>query len=349
MGNVDFKTKQNRLPVPMGVNHPNESKSYEGWKTLFEKKEYNAKDFQMYEDYMERKAGFSGIAGQGAEWQPENLAAEILGQVSISSKVRTALRVIPTTSDDYLMAVDKTAWTTKVSEKGVQGVASMPADTNATTGAIKFAHKKTAATTILTSEFIEDSTPSSMEMVRESAGIALAETEEKDLFFQHATVGLETVAKDNTPTAGSEKVISETALLDTVDAMPVKYLDDPKDLVMFIHPLLYRRMIRFANFTSVDKAGPRATILTGAVGSFYGIDVFVSTGMSSTTVYPVVIVHKRAALIGARRELRIKQFDIAGDQQRLELTMRSDIQYPYLGNTTAGKADGVIKEKFKLV
>jgi HK97 family phage major capsid protein len=349
-------TFSSRLPMfeAKSQGKPN-LKTFNQWKNLFKTGEYVEKDFDVIEDMktfdygLETKAGFSGVLGGGKEWQPETLGPEILTQVTVSSKVRNALRVIPTTSDGYMLGVDATAWTTKVSDPGVQGPASMPADTNAITGAVKFNHKKVAATTVLTSEFLEDATQQGVQEVSRSMAEALALAEEKDLFFQHATVGLENVAKDNTPGAGSENVVSEDALLDLIDSMPVQFLTNPQDLRLFVRPEIYRRMIRFQNFATLDKAGARATILTGMVGYFYGVPVYVTMGLSAPgTVFPALVVHTKAALIGSRRELRIKMFDEKGDLVRMEGTIRSDIQYPYFENTAPGVADGVVKENFKL-
>jgi len=57
---------------------------------------------------------------------------------------------------------------------------------------------------------------------------------------------------------------------------------NPMDLALIVNPEVYFQLVGLAEFLTVDKFGPQATIHTGVVGKIFGIDVYVTSYIANT-------------------------------------------------------------------
>ena len=145
------------------------------------------------------------------------------------------------------------------------------------------------------------------------------------------TKGLRKLALDNTAN-GSVVTFSSavsTAKLDEMRKVMGKFGINPRDLMYIFSPAGYHQAVALDEVTSVEKFGPAATILSGALAAFRGIEVGISeyvrddlaaTGVN-TLAGPndkttILLVNKTRFYWGRRRPIRVRvQMDLP-DQDR---------------------------------
>ena len=110
----------------------------------------------------------------------------------------------------------------------------------------------------------------------------------------------------------------------------------PEDVVYVSDFETYLRMRDFNEVTTVDKFGPRATILAGQLGSIHSHPIIVSAAMSKTeadgkvsttgsnnTKGQVVTFNRRGCVVGWRRRVRLETERLpASDQNRIVASLR---------------------------
>lgn len=112
--------------------------------------------------------------------------------------------------------------------------------------------------------------------------------------------------------------------------------DDPMDVVHVMDFETYLRVNDLNEVVTVDKMGPRATILNGQLASIYGHPIIVSAAMSKTeadgkvsttgsnnTKGQVATFNRRGFVVGWRRRIRIETERLpATDQTRIVASLR---------------------------
>lgn len=113
------------------------------------------------------------------------------------------------------------------------------------------------------------------------------------------------------------------------------YGNDTRNLFMVVGSLGENDVLGIAELMTVDKAGPRASILTGSVGSIYNIPIITSAACrenlnasgvydgTTTTKGSVVIFNRTRFLLGRRREFTIEtEKDIDTQQMKVVASFR---------------------------
>jgi hypothetical protein len=126
---------------------------------------------------------------------------------------------------------------------------------------------------------------------------------------------------------------------------------DPNDLVHVVDPWTADKLLTMDEFTTVDKIGPKATILTGQVGAVFGHPVISSIALPKTNTAgkvsntagnnlygQIVTFNRRGLVVGWRRRVKLETERIpATDQTRLVYSLRLG-----LGRfTPTGSASGI--------
>jgi hypothetical protein len=124
--------------------------------------------------------------------------------------------------------------------------------------------------------------------------------------------------------------------------MPTPYNLDPSNLVLYMNPTLYWRLVESGDVRTVDAFGSNATIITGELGKYYGMSVAPLQSLkadASTNKLPFLIVNRASLLIGQRRTVNIRVFPDHEDKNKIEATIRTAVAYPHGNN-------GLILAKF---
>jgi HK97 family phage major capsid protein len=283
---------------------------------------------------IEEKA-LAGFGTQVDGWQPETLGGQIIDMVRQKSKVRSYHQVIATPSDPYELPVNTGNFTAKIVGEGEgPGISKVPQ------GQIKFNHKKIMIETETSTEFEEDSVPQMMAFLRNLLATNLAEAEEDLLFVNHATDGMLKNALDKTSAFASD--FTPADVLKLLQMMPTPYNLDPSNLVLYMNPTLYWRLVESGDVRTVDAFGSNATIITGELGKYYGMSVAPLQSLkadASTNKLPFLIVNRASLLIGQRRTVNIRVFPDHEDKNKIEATIRTAVAYPHGNN-------GLILAKF---
>jgi hypothetical protein len=108
------------------------------------------------------------------------------------------------------------------------------------------------------------------------------------------------------------------ALLRQLRAAGGKYFSDPESCVWIVGPSIYTQFIALDNVATVDKFGPMATVLKGALAAYQGMPIINSEwfreDLNATGVYDgvttdrggVLLVNTKRFLFGTRRPIKVK-------------------------------------------
>jgi len=208
-------------------------------------------------------------------------------------------------------------------------------------GRIQFKHKKIMIETETSTEFEEDSIPQMMKYLKELIATNLNEAEEDLLFVNHSTDGMLVNSQDKSADFSTSFTASD--VLKLLEKMESPYNLDPSNLVMYLHPTLYWRLVQSGDVKTVDAYGPKATVITGELGKYYGMSVAPLVSLrqvAGTPVkYPLVIANRQSLLVSQRRSVTIRVFPTEGDKNKIEATIRTAVAYPH-GNK------GIVKANF---
>lgn len=112
-----------------------------------------------------------------------------------------------------------------------------------------------------------------------------------------------------------------------------RYGRDVSQLILLVNPYTSVEIRSLSEVVTVEKYGPKATIVTGEVGKILGITVIESVyipldGMADKG--QAVLVFKSSPIIGDRRLVKIKYQDLPlTDQKRMVISERVDFQLRY--------------------
>lgn len=280
-------------------------------------------------------------SGTGDELVPTGMAAQMWSDAFLASKVVSALGRIPMPTDPFDMPL---TWGALTWRKGVQNQQTTPQD------------PATAKSTLTATEQVveidwaydldEDAVLAVLPTLRQE--LARSAAEQMDAFALNAdatatatgninldddspasdsyylTLGQDGVRHfylvDNTGQSTDVNTTLTDALLRAGIGRLGKYGAMVDRLVMFTNPKTFvLSMLGLSNVVTVDKFGPRATVLTGQLGSYGGIAVVPSESMplaeddgkvcktaGSNDEGQIAIVHRDMWRVGFRRELLIE-------------------------------------------
>jgi len=317
---------------------------------------------QLYRKYMGGELGkamAAATAGSGAEWVPTGFSNKLIDLVRLQLKVAALFTEIPQPTNPYkvpVVASDATAYliAESTSDTADKITASTPGTTDLTLTA-----KKLAARVLFSEEVSEDSIIPVLPFVKTNVARALGDgletaiingdtnathmdsdvTNAKDV--RKAYEGLRYLALN----ISGVQVDCSTFNLTNVRAIRKamgKYGVDPSKLAWIAGPKVWNKMLGLDEVTTVEKYGPKATILTGELGKLDGISIIVSeharedlnnAGVydgTTTTDAVLLLVNRDSFMLGDRRKITTKtQEDIETDQMILVSTQRKSFKRVY--------------------
>ena len=119
-----------------------------------------------------------------------------------------------------------------------------------------------------------------------------------------------------------------------------KYAVDTSNLVWLVGPTAYSKFLGLTEVLTLEKFGPRATVLTGQIGAVDGVPIVLSeyiyenladtglyTGGAGTLYTIALLFHRLAHMIGDRRTMNLEtdRFILAG-QIAVLVSARMDMQ-----------------------
>lgn len=279
------------------------------------------------------KAFGSTVTGEGDEWVPTALSNQFIEEFELEKKVADAHSEIRMTTNPYELPIEK-----NVPEAKTIGEALQATSTNAGTDKLTFSAKKFVQFTRLPEELNEDSAPDIMARTRYNVSEAQRRAREQAILN-----GDDTATHMDSDIAGGAANLAAKAFKghrklalaasSTVDfggaAVTLPKIDEmialmgafgvnPRDLILVAGPQGYTQLKSLEAVTTVEKFGPQATILSGALAAIRGIPIVVSEYIRETTnatgVYDGIttdqavlqLINLKRFYIGVRRPIVIR-------------------------------------------
>ena len=299
----------------------------------------------------------TGVADDGGAWIPTAISSQFIEEFELERRVMRACRELPMPTNPWKLSIQKNVTTAKIATEN-----TALTDDNFEADTIDFDATKLGEFYRLPEELNEDSAPPILAIARGEVAEAqmraletikingddsgthqdddtdggaanLAEKTAKGL----RKLGLANSANGSVVTFSS---VVTTAKLDEMRKVMGKFGINVRDLMYAFSPAGYHQAVALDEVTSVEKFGPAATILTGALAAFRGIEVAISefirddlaatgvnTGAGPNTKTTVLLFNKRRFYWGRRRPIRVRvQMDLP-DQDRWLLASYQRIDF----------------------
>jgi len=308
------------------------------------------------------KAFGSTVVGQGDEWVPTAISASYIEEYELEKKLAAAFREIPMATNPFQLPVQQ-----GVTKARLVSEAAAATDANFNTEKLQFDAKKLVEYYILPEELNEDSAPAILELARGEVLAAQIRAVEDAIINgddsgthmdsdvvsaasnQKAWKGLRKLAlAASSTTSFSGAGISKTGL-DAMRKQMGKYGTNPKELAWVVGPSVYAQMLNIDEVATLEKFGPQATILTGALAVFRGIPIivseFVRENLNASGVYDGTTTNRsvchlaniRRFYLGLRRPIRVKvQQDARAEYDRWQLVSYQRLDFK--GHKQSGEA-----------
>jgi HK97 family phage major capsid protein len=306
-----------------------------------------------------RKAGLSAIkadelsystqSGFGDEWVPDLWSAQIWNKARLENIILPLFRTVEMPSNPFELPIegaDPTVYfvpeTANENQLALDSANNAIPDSKIGSGKVQLAAKKLALRVGFSSELVEDSILPVLNIYREQAMRAIADSIDHVLLNGDTESGATgNINSDHTtPPANSRylafnglrklPLVTNTAnkvdmsnaaptlakLRETRFTMAAKYSARPSDLAWIVDGGTYAKMLSIAEFLTMDKAGPMATALTGQIGFADGAPVLVSAEMPLTEADgkiggatndrgQAVCVYRPGWFVGYRRKIAV--------------------------------------------
>jgi len=282
------------------------------------------------------KAFGSTTPGAGDEWVPTALSTQYIEEYELERKVAQLFRQVNMPSNPYDLPVQ--AGTTKARIQAESGSLS---GSNFGTSKIQFSATKLTEFYPLSEELNEDSAPDILglarsEVVESEIRAVEAAILNGDTTGPHMDADIAAGGADLSEKAwkGLRKLALENSangsLVDFLGAAPTitkyramrqamgKFGVNARELCWLVSTKGYNQMLALDEVTTVEKFGPMATILQGALAALDGIPIVISEYMrddldaTGVNILPgdalssAMLVNHRRAFFGVRRPIRVK-------------------------------------------
>ncbi len=252
--------------------------------------------------------------GFGDEWVPELWSAQIWQKARQENTILPLFRSVEMPSNPFDLPIegaDPTVYfvpeTTAEAELTLGAGNTIP-DSKVGSGKVQLAAKKLALRVGFSSELVEDSIIPVLNIYREQAMRAIADSIDYVLLNGDTEDGATgNINSDAAAPASNARymafdglrklpLVTNTAnaismgnLAPTLEkmrearfSMPAKYAARPQDLAWIVDGNTYATLLGLSEFLTMDKAGALATAQTGQIGFIDGIPVFISAEMPLT-------------------------------------------------------------------
>jgi HK97 family phage major capsid protein len=279
------------------------------------------------------KAFGSTVVGAGDEWVPTALSSNYIEEYQLERLLVPKFKFMPMPSNPWEMPAQSGTTTAR---KVAEGAAAT--DANFNTGKLTFNAEKLVEYYILPEELNEDSAPDILAVGRMEVIEAQHRALETALLNGDTTgthmdsdvtaasdarkswMGLRKRALANS-TYGSYDftggAVTDVKLL-ALKKLMKKFGVNPRELLLICGSQIYNQLVGLDEVSTVDKFGPMATILNGALAAWRGIPIVVSEycredvndngvydGVTSTKSV-IQMVNVRRFMFGQRRPIRVR-------------------------------------------
>jgi len=258
---------------------------------------------------------YSTQTGFGDEWVPDLWSAQIWKKARLENIILPLFPSVEMPSNPFELPIegaDPTVYfvpeTSNESQLALDTSSNPIPDSKIGSGKVQLAAKKLALRVGFSAELVEDSIVPVLNLYREQAVRAIADSIDYVLLNGDTQTGATgNINSDNAAPAstarylafdGLRKLPIVTNTANKVDAanvaptlallrqarftMAARYAARPNDLAWIVDGGTYAKMLSIAEFLTMDKAGPMATALTGQIGFADGAPVLVSAEMPLT-------------------------------------------------------------------
>lgn len=236
---------------------------------------------------------------QGIEWIPTAFNSTLTDQIRLGTPELNLFEHVTMPTSTWKWPIKTSVGAYYIKAEGVAATLSGPR-----TAAITFSAKLFAYYTQWTDEIAEDSIIAILPMLRADAFRATAEGKSRaiisgdregthmdtDIAAGSAVLpekninGLRHYAlhgTDNKYDAGTLATFTSTIAATAAGQMGKYAAGRMGDLVLLVGTMSWLNLLLDTNMVTIDKMGPQATLLTGQVGSVFGIPVIISHGVQS--------------------------------------------------------------------
>ena len=304
------------------------------------------------------KAFGSTVSGGGDEWVPTLISSSYVDEFELEKMVEGRMVQIDCPSSPYELPVKSgVTKARKIAENTAMSDASF------TTTKITFTAKKLGEYFIIPEELDEDSAVSFMPMARDelirahlrAVESAIINGDDDGTHIDSDTQagaadlaeklwkGLRRQSIANSANGGTQSFGAAAVTKPNLSAMRAnggKFFTDPSQCLWIVGPQVYAQLLSLDDVSTVDKFGPMATVLRGALAAYLGIPIVVSEHMrenlNASGVYDgittdrggILLVNERRWYVGRRRPVKIMLAqDLPGqDRQLLAAYQRKDFQ-----------------------
>jgi HK97 family phage major capsid protein len=281
------------------------------------------------------KAFGSTVVGAGDEWVPTIVSSQYIEEFELDRNVASQFKQISMPSSPFDIPVQNS-----VTVARLQAESCDPADNiaaaNFGTSKITLNAKKLVEYMCLPEELNEDSAPQILALTRSEVSEAQARAWESAILNGDDSVthmdadvtasedarkswkGLRKLALDNSATKDFGGSALTTSNLRDMRTLMGKFGVNERNLVWVVSSKGYQQMLNLPEVTSVEKFGPMATILRGALAALDGIPIVISeyirddldaTGVNtapSDAFSAVQLVNRTRFMWGVRRPMRVR-------------------------------------------
>lgn len=324
-------------------------KAYEQGKIKFGDEAETAQAIKSINAFKANELGTSTQADYGDEWVPDLWSSQIWERARLDNVVLPLFQVVEMPSNPFEIPVESTDPTVYyVTETADEASLTLAAsgnpipDSKMKTGKVQLNAKKLALRVGFSTELEEDSIIPWTATLREQAQRALLDAIDNVLLNGDTATGANTNINliDGTPGAndkylafnGLRKLPFVTNTGNRTDGLGAAvtlaqlrqarflldraYSANPKNLVILTHAELYAKMLGLSEFITMDKAGDKATNLTGQIGIVDGAPVLVSAEFPLTdtagkvpaaggTLGSALVVYRPGWYVGYRRKVTV--------------------------------------------
>ena len=257
---------------------------------------------------------YSTQTGFGDEWVPDLWSAQIWHKARQDNVILPLFQSIEMPSNPFELPIEGTDpsvyFVPETSDESqlTLGSGNPIPDSKIGTGKVQLAAKKLALRVGFTAELVEDSIVPVLNIYREQAMRALADSIDYLLLNGDTTSSATgNINSDHTTPTATDRylafdglrhlpLVTTTAnainmsnaaptlakMRETRFAMATRYSAKPSELAWIVDGGTYAALLSISEFLTMDKAGPLATAQTGQIGFVDGIPVFVSAEMPLT-------------------------------------------------------------------
>lgn len=286
------------------------------------------------------KAFGSTVVGEGDEWVPTILASQYIEEFELERQVMRQFRQINMTSSPYDVPIQTDVTTARRQPESCDPADNIPS-ANFGTGKITLEAEKLVEFMCLPEELNEDSAPNILGLVRSEVTEAQQRAYEQGILDGDTTgphmdldvtgsvdartawKGLRKLALENAANGGTVGFGAAAITIEKLREMRQnmgKFGVSESNLAWFVNSRGYHQMRGLEEVTTVEKFGPMATILRGALAGVDGVPIFISefirddldaNGVHTATplddTHTVVhLVNRSRFMWGVRRPIRVR-------------------------------------------